>query len=87
MGKCQDALNHASRQFDILKAEQTSLFEYYADNIINGEDYAETMSLLREKLNLAANELEKSTQELATLKLALTMENPWLKLFTKTSHT
>ena len=82
VGKCQDALNHASRQFDILKAEQTSLFEYYADNIINEEDYTETMSLLREKLNLAANELEKSAQELATLKLALTMENPWLKLFT-----
>ena len=81
VGKCQDALNQASRQFDILKAEQTSLFEHYADNIINGEDYAETMSLLREKLNLAANKLEKSAQDLATLKLALTMENPWLKLF------
>lgn len=82
VGKCQDALNHASRQLDILKAEQTCLFEHYADNIINGEDYAETMSLLREKLNLTANKLEKSAQGLATLKLALTMENPWLKLFT-----
>lgn len=82
VGKCQDALNQASRQFDILKAEQTSLFEHYADYIINEEEYAETMSLLKENLNLAANKLEKSAQDLATLKLALTMENPWLKLFT-----
>ena len=82
MEKCQDVLNQASRQFDILKAEQISLFEHYADNIINEEEYAETMTLLKENLNLAANKLEKSAQNLATLKLALTMENPWLKLFT-----
>ena len=80
--KCQDALNQTSRQADILKAEQASLFEHYADNIINESEYAETMSLLKEKLNLAANKLEKSAQKLNTLKLALTMENPWLKLFT-----
>ena len=80
--KSQNALNQASRQFDILKAEQTSLFEHYADNIINEEEYTESLSLLRENLNLTANKLEKSAQDLATLKLALTMENPWLKLFT-----
>lgn len=80
--QCQNALNQASRQSDILKAEQTNLFEHYAEDIINEVKYAETMLLLRKKLNLAANKLEKSEQELATLKLALTMENPWLKLFT-----
>ena len=86
MEKCQDALNQASRQFDILKTKQASLFEHYADNIINEEEYAETMSHLSENLNLSANKLEKSAHDLTTLKLALTIENPWLKLFTSISE-
>lgn len=82
IAKCQNTLNQISCQINTLKTEQTTLFENYAENMISGEVYTKAMSLLRENLYLAASKQETSAQELTILKLSLTMENPWLKLFT-----
>ena len=79
---CQETLNQSKRQYDHLKEAKTALFENHAEYIIHTAAYTKSMSLLREQLRSAAEQMEKNARQLATLRTALTTSNPWLKLFT-----
>lgn len=78
----QETLNQSKLQCDNLREERTALFENHAEYIINEEDYAEAMSLLRDKLQQASEQMEKAAKQLATIQTTMTASNPWLKLFT-----
>lgn len=78
----QETLNQSKLKYDNLKEERTALFENHAEYIINVEDYAEAMSLLRDKLQQASEQMEKAAKQLATIQTTMTASNPWLKLFT-----